>query len=469
MCLDPGEGLPFEKPASFCRATMADHFALPNEPGRFAINRCTIIGLAGQSKAVLRIARAFFTVLLVSVGPVVMGAAIADAEDRQVTPYIGIEQQYSDNVNFSAVDPIDDAVTLITPGIRMRAQSEITSAAIEGYLVGRYYRDQRNADHIDKFASGTINHRFTPRTSAGISAGFDQTSSPDRDIEETGIVVGGDVRNRYVAGATGNYALSEMTSMTGGYNYSLEEYDNPSLNTTRTHAVNMGISALLDRYLPSTTGQLTGSYAVYDYASDQPAGGLSPQATINRRTQTQSASLTMGITKALTEAWKLDLSLGPAYVTTNEETTFFLAPSAAVTRLTVSGWQGVGAVGVSYAATDWTFSANLSHDIGAPSATTTATARTSAGIQLSRRFSREITAGIHISYIKNTADNTLLTAADTDRGTFIFRPHFRYDFSRDTAFEAGYSFSYERDHIAETAADQNRFYFSVSVQWPLMD
>ncbi|MFH1984407.1 MAG: hypothetical protein ABIL58_21400 [Pseudomonadota bacterium] len=386
----------------------------------------------------------------------------ASAEEIQVTPFFGLRQEYNDNIFFSAIDPIRDAITIASPGIRLGRRTERLDAGLSGRLDQRYYREYSELDHLDKDITGQVNYRLSERFELGADAGYSQTSSADRDVIATGLVVGANIRDRTTAGCSGSARISEISSLSAAYHIVQDDWDNPRLNDSMGHIVSVGVARALDRHIAATTGRFNFSGQYYQYASEYTPAGFS--STVSQRTRLYFASVTAGIEKQLSETWQLSLQVGPAYADTRESTRVI-----SETIRADAGWGGVFNAGVKYAGEKNRFEVNGAHDIGAPSASIGVTTRTTLSALVSRQFSHEWQASLLTRYFINRADNKNLLSPDTDQETLTIQPRARYGLTDDIFLEAVYSYSVIKNNITHTSAGRNYVFAGITWQWPLID
>ena len=135
-----------------------------------------------------------------------VGNASADGDTLVVS--LGLAEEYNDNVFFDRNNEIDDFITTVTPGIELRRRYERTSASLKGMFDIVEYSDNSDLDNIDQRYDANLSQKLTERLSLSGKASYKRDSRADRDIEETGLTYGTDVRKRQQYDAGVGFILS---------------------------------------------------------------------------------------------------------------------------------------------------------------------------------------------------------------------------------------------------------------------
>jgi hypothetical protein len=132
-------------------------------------------------------------------------------------------------------------------------------------------------------------------------------------------------------------------------------------------------------------------------------------------------------------------------------------------------WGGSGQILLAYRGelTDW--SLTFFHDLRKASGRYGTTERTALLGEIRRRFTKEFQGRLSAEYFLNKADRGKLAAEDIDEETFRVRTLLRYDFTRDIALEASYSFTRTEDNEDDTDAKRNVVFIRLRLQYPLFD
>ena len=81
--------------------------------------------------------------------------------------------------------------------------------------------------------------------------------------------------------------------------------------------------------------------------------------------------------------------------------------------------------------------------------TTGVTERTGAFLDLTYRFTYELSGTFATSYIRNKADRGEFGTLGIDTDTYYFTPGIRYAFNKDITLDASYNFLRSKDKLAQ--------------------
>lgn len=123
-----------------------------------------------------------------------------------------------------------DYITTTSPGF----QFGYATSRIESMLTVRYdflqYTEYSDLDDIDQDYAGSIDYELTEYTRLDLDASYKRDSSPDRDFESTGLVLGTAIRGRQDYGVAVEHDLSEKSMLLMGYNYAQDDFSTSSLD-----------------------------------------------------------------------------------------------------------------------------------------------------------------------------------------------------------------------------------------------
>ncbi len=400
-----------------------------------------------------------------------------------------MRQEYNDNIFFTSSDEVHDAVTTVSPGLELAGRTERLDARLFGGLEKRWYSDNSELEQTDYEVFGNVRYRLSPRLSVAGDIGYLEDSRPDRDIETTGILLGIEERRRFSASGSGEYELTELMRTTFSYSFYDTDWENPSLNDSVAHSVNLGLVRSLESWFPNTWGRFNAGYSHYEYSAEQSFTGTvlipfppfppiptTQDTSISQDTTTDYYSLTVGVQHRLSETYSLLFDAGAGYVNTEENTVrtdafpFFPGFDQTLSAdRTTDTWSGIGTLELSYQGERTDMAVRARHDIGSPSGDVGATARTSFAMDVRRRFTYELHGNLALSYFINKADREELLERDTDQQTFNVTPRLRYDIGPDLYLEALYRYSWQEDRIAGTQSTRSLIYGGVRAGWNLLE
>ena len=145
-------------------------------------------------------------------------------DEFRLTPAIGFQQEYNDNVFFSEVDKTNDYISTVSPGLRIVNRTEKVDFDISGRSDILHYDKNNDLDDTEYFSSGKLGYRFSPNIEAHLKSGYSMDSRPDRDIETSGTILSNIDRKKVTGDFNVNYIITEKTSCAFSYAYDQEDY-----------------------------------------------------------------------------------------------------------------------------------------------------------------------------------------------------------------------------------------------------
>lgn len=383
---------------------------------------------------------------------ILLAMAVGDGkcDEFKIVPSLSLRQEYSTNVFFDSRDEVDDFKTTFTPGIEVSDRTERMTYSLIGRLSPYLYWENSDLNATDQDYRGRLDYRVSPHLNVGAEAGFRADQSPDRALTTTGQVF--DTRKQYRQryGLNGRYQLHETTSASLAYSHDRDDpRGDDAEETMRGHSVNIGLSQHLGRWIDNTVGGLNGGFGHYDYETSK----------------TKSYYLSTGIRTALTEKLSLSADAGARYVQSDFEALAlrFVPPFFYTTQVvdeSSSGWGGVGSAALTYQGLRSGAEVSLSHDIRTGSGASGPTYLTRLSGSVYHRPSAELTFSFNTGYFMNRADDDEFASQEVDEDTLNAGFRASYRFYRDLLLEAGYTFSYLQDGVAETESNRHLVFLS---------
>ena len=388
----------------------------------------------------------------------VFPAGTSIAAELKMDPYLIMREEYNDNIFFdSSSSRKEDAfITRVLPGIEASYRTEQTDIRLSGKLQQSWYSRLSRLDDLDQYYAGSLKYTFTPSFSMSGRAGYTIDSQPDRDILETGLILSNNKRQRQTYGASGTYVINEKTLSTLSYDYSKDSYLDTidSQSDIESNSVNLGFLRDLGAFGPGPLqGRMNLGYNRYRYTG----------------TTVDSYMATVGVSSDLHEKWNFLIDGG---VRRNETNFTFLSlgPTGFVERdNTEKGWGWVVQSILSYKASYGTARLRLSHDLAPAGGSTGVTQRTGAYLDLTYRFTYELSGTFSTAYIRNKADRGDFGTVGIDEDTYYFSPGLRYAFTKDISIDASYNFLRNKDKRYHTDAERNLFLVQLRMQHSLLD
>src|SRR3989304_3055114 len=101
-----------------------------------------------------RLTTAVMTLLCMSVTCTAFGAALL----KQFHPYISIKEEYTDNLNLTSENELNDSITTIQPGFKFLNMDE-TSGIDMDYMIGLvYYRNNSDLNYVSH--NGSLSAKY---------------------------------------------------------------------------------------------------------------------------------------------------------------------------------------------------------------------------------------------------------------------------------------------------------------------
>ncbi|MCF6291636.1 MAG: outer membrane beta-barrel protein [Desulfobacterales bacterium] len=362
----------------------------------------------------------------------------------EIIPALTLRQEYNDNILFTRNNERHDFITTVSPEIGLRRMSERLKASLTGRLNRIYHAKNKQFDDWDHQLSGRFEYRLSPRLSLSASATFTRDSRPDRDIEETGLVLGTEARDRQQYSFAWSYMLAdEKTAVSGNAAYSSDDFAGSDSLDLESYNLGLGLSRNLSAFTKPTAARVNVAAGRYDY----------PGVAI------KNYNLTVGVSRDFSETLRGDISIGPRYTSTRYE----------AIGLTEGSWGATGTVSLSSEGIYTSSDISLSHDMAAASGRIGTTEKTSAVLELGRKFSDTVRGKLSAGYYRNRTERGQLGGRDSDEQTFRIRPRLRYGITDDLDLIAAYTLTRICDSKDDTDKKRSLLFFQLRYQSALFE
>jgi hypothetical protein len=387
----------------------------------------------------------------------ILGASSARGDEFRLVPSFAVREEYNSNIFVTQDDPERDFVTTLSPGVEIIKRNERLDSSFLIRLDSINYAENRDLDATDQTYKGRIGYHLTPEFSFIAAAGYLIDSSPDRDLETTGLVASALKRKRASASLSTDYQLTEITALSVSYAGAKDSYERQN-DDFASHDVNAGIVHDFSKYLPALKGLLNFGYSQYDI------GGFRSESMLG----------TIGVARSINEIWGFSVRGGARY--TQAEFPVLILQSVAPGLLQLveetqsdDGWGWVGQASLTYTGEKGGSDLTFSRDVQPASGQNTAVERNSLAITLRYRFTQELSFLLNAGYFTNVSGRISSAANAVDTKTIRINPRLRYEFTRDVALDATYSYYNVEDRIAGKRADVHRFALLLSIQHALLE
>jgi len=380
---------------------------------------------------------------------VFVASAAASAAEIRFIPMLSIKEAYNDNVFFEDTyqQKTNDSVTTISPGLRITGRTEQVDSSLQTMLNVLRYHDQHDLDTTDSDNRSYLGYKFSERWDASLDARYTSDSRIDRDIENTGLVVGTARRKKQVYGVTTSYLCTEKGLLDFSYEYGKEDYNDQEFSDSTYQNIGLGFGYNLDSILSQSMARLDLVYALYSFTD----------------TDVVSSAITIGASRKLNEQVNLSADAGSSFTRSSfeEENVSFGVEDQGSER------GAIGGVQLSYR-DDYT-SAKLSarKEIKGLSGSPGTVRATTYSFTLTHMFTRKFKSDMSAEYYINRANRGQLAGEDIDEDTLNIRPRLIYSFNDYLTLEAAYRFVRLRDHIEDLETKQKIASLSLVWQYPI--
>jgi hypothetical protein len=377
------------------------------------------------------------SVLWLSLGP-----QLSLAGEFQLTPSLSLREEYNDNIFFDTQNAESDFITRITPGLELTDKTERLDARVRAELPIFWYAHDTELDDVDQHYSGNLVYLLTDRLSTSLNAGYSRTSQPDRDILETGLVIGTAIRHQYYGGVSGEYSLSEISKVGLAYDYLSDVYLGPGYTDVQSHNAYLVFARDLSKTIVNTQGRFTLGFSLFDFSGSR----------------VENYTAMVGAVRKVTELYSLSADVGGRYT---------------LSALLNEGSEGstgvVGRAALSYNGEKTTGSLTFFQDIALSGGQDGVVQRTALVFDVGKRFTYDMWGHLTAGWYLNSSEGTELAFQNIDEETWLISPWIRYNFTRNLSLDASYSFTRVKYKTNATEANRNLVFLRLVYRYPLFE
>ncbi|RNC69016.1 MAG: hypothetical protein ED859_08540 [Desulfuromonadales bacterium] len=375
------------------------------------------------------------------------------ADDFRLVGAAALQQEYIDNLFMTPEDRKDSFITTISGGFEATERTERLDADLTLKLDQIFYTDEsRIGDSLNQLYRGGARYRVTELLTLGGSAKYEQNNRPDQDIDRTGQIVEPVTRHRQEYGVSGNYSLTETLSTALSYTFLQDDFDDRTDTRNRSHDLSLVLERNLGAYLPELNASLIFGYGNY-------------QTRALTDTEVEQYVAMAGVSWSHTELWKLFANLGANY-SVSEFDTF---EGTSLVSTSEHSWGFTGKAGISYRDLYTSGTLAFSQGVVPASGRTGATRRTGLTLDLSHRFTEELTGFLSSGFFLNRADRGEFSAFETDETTYNLGLGVRYNVTRDFSLEARYGYIRIDYGVSGDTAERNGVMASLVYRYPFLE
>jgi hypothetical protein len=381
----------------------------------------------------------------------------ADADDFEIIPSVMVREEYNDNIFFTDDDRIDDFITTIAGSLEVIERTERLDAYFLGRFAPYWYEDNSTLNDLDWLVKGDGDYQFTERFKAGASAGYLVDNRTDRDVADTGIIIGNRERKRWDAGLEGNYSFSEITAARLDYAFRDEDWDQGDIDDLTAHDIILGFTRNFSGLWESTTARVNFGYSYFDYETSE----------------TDVYFGSVGVEHKFTEKFSAIIDIGPRYSDSDFDTLKEVEVAPGVFRTVVvddsdSQWGGVGNLDLDYREERTFFRLTGSHGVYPASGRPGPTERTTARFIFTRLFAEKFRFSLPLGWIWNRADGDF-SVDEIDTDTAYIRPFVRWEFYSGFTLEGSYGLTYVWDNDDDEERYRHKAFVQLAWGLPLFD
>ncbi len=409
--------------------------------------------------------------LLAAVLIVAFAPLWAVSAELKIIPSIGLMESYNDNIYLTPDYHVKGWITTATPGLLLSGRTEkldvglsargkfdyymgIDDSALPAsyiYKSGEPIVKNTSLNSVSQYYNAVVGYTFTPRFRLMANAGWTRDYQPDREMKETGLVMGNYRRDRINAGLTGTWNITEKLTMGAGYSFAQDYYNIDEMSDMTIHSANL---FLYYAFTPRLKGRLHGGYSHYYFL-------LTEQ-------DTNMVWGTVGFEYQYHELWKITVDGGTRFAQSKYEG--YDDSTSSYIKVKSNDWGGIFRTALEYNDEKNRLVLGFNYDIAPASSSMgngpvqrlvfTATAQ--------RRIIYELSAMLSGGYYINRAAAKQFGTTEINVDTYQISPGLRYEFKRDDIYvDLTYDFTNIHDRCLETYARRNLVMLRLYVQWPI--
>lgn len=407
-------------------------------------------------------------IILLWVMVLAIGAAsVVAAADHQFITSVALIHEYNDNIRLDSDNVLSDNITTVAPKLEVVRHTEKYTVRADGKLEFYRYQEYDVFDDMDQWYNGTFDATPTERWRVGAEAHISDDNRPDRDIEETGLVLSNIRRKRINAGTSAHYTFSEM--FVGGLflEFNRENFDDPETSDRKDYQAVLTMTRSLDAWLERTTGRLNLGYSHFEFEREfqqtVTQGIFDVTTLIGDRSDVDNYSLTAGTETDLTEKVHFIVDLGGRYAYSQRELQLsrtysppLITEDPTQTDETYDSFGFVGSVKFTYRGERSRCDLLLSHDLQPVSGDNATANRTTARVSGSMRLLEKLHGNLFFQWYQNLNDQEDPTQDDIDTQTWNAGGGLRWALSDYFDLAANYVYTIVDDREDGTTAYRNK-------------
>ena len=391
------------------------------------------------------------------------------ADYQLITSVAGI-YEYNDNIRLNSGNQLSDSIYTVAPKLEVIREGERLSARADATAEFYDYQEYDEYDDVDQWYNGSLEYAASERWQFAFDGYASRDNRPDRDIEETGLVLSNIRRKRFGGGGTASYRLSELTSLGLNVSFNRENFDDPQTSDRMDYHAMLFATRSLDAWLRRTTGRLDFAYSHYEFDRDYNRLtqtkflGTPVNATteVGDRMDVDSYALTLGTESALTELLSLTVNAGGRYSRSESESTVHWSYDPPITTRSpvddtqdADNWGFVGTLQLDCRGERSRYALLLSHDLQPTSGENGTANRTTVRLGGSLRLLEKLRGNLAFQWHRNKSDQSD-SQDEIDTMTWNARVWLTWELNNYLALDGGYAYTFYDDRDGDTTAYRNK-------------
>ena len=356
--------------------------------------------------------------------------------ELSVTPRLDLTQEYNDNILFSETNKVKDNVTHITPELHAAIASETYSITGGGFVRVWEYWEETDLDTVDRSADLSITVKAAPRLDGRMSGSYLKDTTLESEIEATGLVLSRTDRRRRGGGAGLSYSLDERTRVDFDFTHTDVDYDDPGLGDYTANVFRLQV--------PHATRDERGTTTVAFYLADY---RFDPN-------EYEDYGVTLGYRYHFTEQWTIDLTGGARCTWSRIQT-----PGGSMEE---KDWGGLANIALTWHSEKDSMTTGYVRGL-TPSGRGEPIDTNRVYITALHHFSERVTGAVTSDYFYNTSEGEYTNVKEK---FFRVRPSLSAWLLDNIQAHLAYEHARSRDDLANTDADRDRIYLTISGTWP---
>jgi hypothetical protein len=366
---------------------------------------------------------------------ITLSAPAAQANEKKVTPSLGVREEYNDNLFMTPDNRAHDTITTFSPGLAYSQRSERGQFDLQSRIDSVRYAERNDLDSTDKEVKGNIGYSLSELFWLGANGFWSEDSLLGRDLETTGLAYSPTRRTRQNYNLSSRLQLSQKDMLQMDIGTNQDRYTDPQYSDVDGKTGSLTWNSDFSGYIANLVGQVLLDYGRYEY----------PSATVDTYT------LGIGGEKKISEVWSMNGWLGPAYT----ETEYLFGTGMLVKDTSLSG-----ALGIKRTWETGSLALNLSQSVASDSGRNGTVNRSSFNAKYKKQITRDLNIGLDVNYFRNKTDSQI-QSLNIDEHNYQGAPKVSYRINDDVRLESFYQHMYIEDKNDGISRQRNLIFVKI--------